>query len=581
MKNRRIAYTLIFFVLIFLLGIRMIFTFEKRITHHTDELYSVGTANSIGEPIFVHGEDQYHMGDWYSGDDLKRYLTVDESERFGIYDVIQNKTWDNAPANFEILINLVFSLFPGKFSWSYVFAINFVFYIGFLFISYLISKSLVDDEDSGRIIGLCTMVFCGLSVGGTGAFTFLRMYGVMCFYSLVMILSVIKVISGKKIFYVFLALSMFFGVFTHTLFVVFAFYLTLFSCLYLFVSKRFLNAVKLGSCVLASLVFFLIIYPFDYGKVTNWVGKNDVGPYSYGTQLRYAYNYASAESLGFYIPFSYANIVLFLGILIFAAIILLFISYLFRKEKWYEPAKSRIRHSLKKLCDHILFVLNNTNPLYLVLFLTFLAYLLTVTAISPVVSQGRYLGRYFMLSMFPLIICFIGIIGSFWRHTRQKSRIISSVIVVLVLGFLLYRQNYVYGNPFVFDGPYDDEEVIYEELKGADVMAFSDMTINLYTLIVPMRDVNSFYFENIFKGLDHSYDFPSNDFYVLVDNTMFNESDISMVDYSGLIPGADTSEEYVNALLGESEGAYESEFIRTFYCCPHEFAVYCVHKITE
>ncbi len=581
MKNKRLIYTLIFWVLIILLGVRLIFTFEKRITHHTDELYSVGTANSIGEPVFVHGEDQYHMGDWYSGDDLKRYLTVDDSERFGVFDVIQNKNWDNAPANFEVMINLVFSLFPGKFSWSYVFAINFVFYIGFLFISYLISKSLVDDEDSGRIIGLCTMVFCGLSVGGTGAFTFLRMYGVMCFYSLVMILSVIKVISGKKIFYVLLAFSMFFGVFTHTLFVVFAFYLTLFSCLYLFFSKRLLDAVKLGFCVLASLVIFLIVYPFDYGKVTNWVGENNADPFSYGTKLRFAYNDALSESLGFYIPFSYANIVLFLGILFFVALIILFVLFLFRKEKWFKSAKIRSLQTLKCFCDHIVLVFKKSDPLYLVLFLTSLAYLFTVTAISPVVSQGIYLGRYFMLSMFPLIICFVGIIGSFWKMTHHKSKIVSSVVLILLLGFLLYRQNYVYGNPFVFDGPYDDEESFHDQIKSADVMVFCDLTINLYTLIVPMRDVNSFYFETLFKGLDHSYDFPLNDFYVLVDNTMFNDSGVKMVDYSGFFPGVDTTEDFVNAVIGEYADAYEVEFVRTFFCCPHEFAVYRVHKIIE
>lgn len=292
------------FSIILLLSVRLIFIYSERTSYYVDELYSYGVSNSIGNPVLVWYETYNdsdetiktrYCGEWHDGDILKNYLIINPEERFHFLDVIENKTWDTAPPNFELLIHFVSSLFPGTFSFDYAFSINLIFYIGSLMLIFFISRKIFKEEDIGLFNALCCTLFWGLSICGTGAFTFLRMYGILSFYSLLMIYSILRIFIKDKISIknlIILFISFFLGLFTHTLFIIFAFWLTLFSCICLFIKKRIGDSFKTGFTVLASLIIFVLIYPFDYSRVNSWMGTENNDGYSFLTNLSQANKYS-------------------------------------------------------------------------------------------------------------------------------------------------------------------------------------------------------------------------------------------------------------------------------------------------
>ena len=578
--------TLILIATILLLCGRMIYLYNLRCFHFIDEFYSVGFANSKGEPLFLYyendengNENLKHYQEWCSGNDIREYLTVDENERFDFANVIDNKLQDTAPANYEIMIHFVASLFPGTFSWAYSFSVNFVFYIGSLILVYFISLSILRDKKIGFINAYLSLLFFAFSIVGSGAFTFLRMYGVLSFYGLLMMLSIQRLImpANKKqgiLFGIILYLSVFLGLFTHTLFVVFAFWLTLFSCLYLFITKKRIDSVKLGSIVLAALLTFMAVYPFRYNRVGSWMSGENHNGYSFFTRLIFSNMHMFGESLGFYIPFTYANILTWSGIALMIFFIMIFICYLFRKEKWFASFKKRALEIIVSFKKKLSLSVNNISPFFYIILLTSVAYMLTVTVIAPIGTQ-YYVSRYFMIAQFPTIICFVSMIISFWDSFKGKSRYYVLAFSIAILALLIYRQNFVYGNPYYFNMPYDNEEEIHKLTTDSDVMIVGNARLNLYNLMVPLRDVNSFYFTDYHDGVENVDSIPDKKFYFMIARDVFEGEDGVKSVVDGLrLEG--TTEEYIRDFLNKFPGSYSIEKIRTYNSVFAEYDVYSI-----
>ena len=579
--------TIIFILIILILSFRLIYLFGLRKSSHVDETYSVGIANSLGLPIFISpgtdedGNEYYrNVQAWYDGQAIKDYFVVNEGERFDLAGVVQNKLWDTALPNYEILINFVFSFFPGTFSWGYLFAINFVFYVLSLVVIFFIGKNFFAEPVTGFINGCCCMLFWGLSVCGTGAYTYFRMYGVLSFYSLLMVLMIAKLIKkdgSKVLLYIGLSLSVFFGLATHTLFIVFAFWITFFSCLYLLMKKRIKDCFITGGVVLGTLIFLVVIYPFDPAIVSTWMNEtNDTG-FSFYTNLTYANIHTFAESLGFYLPVTVPNIVFVLGVLVFIAIIVFLLKALFRNESWFKDFEKKALTNLSNVRSFFRNGMEKVGPSFWLILFTAIAYMITTAAISPVVTQGMFATRYFFMCMNLVIICFVTFWLMIYDGFRKKTKIITGIVILALFSFLIYSQNYLFGNPFIFNKPYDDEDEFREMVADSDVMVFAVKPWYLYCLLSPLRDVDNFYFDCIYMDQLEtcSATMPEGDFYVMVDPFYFEGSDVYHIDASG---NSFTSLDYVNNLVENSGESYDVEYIRDFYSYPEVYSIYYLKK---
>ncbi len=580
--------SILLIVTILLLSARMLYLYSIRCSHFIDEFYSMGFANSKGIPLFLYPvtdddgtQHLKHFNEWSDGQDILSYLTVDEGEEFDFANVIDNKYQDTAPANFEIMIHFVSSFFPGTFSWAYPFSVNFVFFIGSLILVFAISYRTLRDNKVAYINAYICMVFFAFTIAGSGAFTFLRMYGVLSFYGLLMLFSIQRLLldDSKKrriSYYIVLFISVFMGLFTHPLFVVYAFWLTLFVCLYLLFSKKLVNSIKLGSVVLTSLITFILLYPFKYERVNSWFADDNVTGYSYFTRLIYSNMHMFGESIGFYIPFTYANILVWLGIAFMICFCIMSICFLSRNEKWYKAFKKSVISNIGRVLQFLKDIKNNYMPINIIMFLTVVAYMLTVTAVTPVNTQ-HYVARYFMIGMFPMIICFVSLINSAWWLVKGKFRKLSFVASISFLVGLLLVQAFVFVNPFYFNKPYDDEEKFHELTSGSDIMIFGDSLTALYCLMVPLRDVDSFYFGVYTDTVEDITDYPDNDFYIMVRKDCFAEEESR----AGLVDGLaieGSTESFVYRVLSNVSYDVSVEKVEDFYSYAGDYAIYRVLK---
>lgn len=575
---------MIFFSALLLLSVRLIYIFTCRTSYFCDEVYTYGISNSIGKPLLVWTGEYENITDdefynsfreqWYDGTILHDYLVINQDEKFHFSDVISNKSWDNAPPNYELLVHFVCSFFPDSFSWAYAFCVNFIFYFASLIVVYYISKDAIKNDSIKYQNAVTCMIFWGLSICGTGAFTFLRMYGVLSFYSLLMIYAIQKILhqNSKKIpSFILLFISFLGGVYTHTLFIVFAFWLTLFSCLYLLVKKDFKFSVITGLTVVLSLIAFLFLFNLDSNKLNMWMHTQRSDGYSFFTNLSFANKYAFIQSIGLYIPFTYAAIIMFSGILLFIAIIIALLVILFRKEIWFGKFKTNFIKLLKAFFTYLHNSAKELSPIVVIMLLTSLGYMFIIAAISPIVSQGIYSVRYLLLCMNPIVICFISLVHSLFRFKSKRITSICYPVAIIVLSGLLLVQNYIIHNPLTFTNP-DDYEKLYELVTDNDVAVFASKNPLLNEMIVPLRDVNNFYFDKIISDKEYDFSVPQKDFYIIVDESKFNTN--SLVSYENYIPGVKNSEDFISYILEDKSDDFTVSYIDNYLITRNKYSVY-------
>ena len=169
---------------------------------HVDEVWTYALSNSADRPyLYVwrtgigdksaplrFSSDETALLDtegvflqqWHSGEEFKRYVTVQEGERFQYSSVVYNQTCDVHPPLYYFIVHTICSFFPDSFSVWYAFLPNLVFLIGSLFLLYCIAIRL----GGNRLKALLTVLFWGISRAGISDAVFLRMYMMLTFITL-------------------------------------------------------------------------------------------------------------------------------------------------------------------------------------------------------------------------------------------------------------------------------------------------------------------------------------------------------------------------------------------------------------
>lgn len=588
-NKSKIQTVILFSVIIVCLCIRMFVLYGQRVSHHLDEAYSYGFANNPGEPWFIHpgvdengNEISIHYGGWFPGEDLWNFLVVNDGERFDFASVVENKLGDNSPSNYELLLHFVCSLFPNTFSLNYAFAVNLFFYIGSLIVLVLINLEIFKDYKNRNLYTASCVLFFALSISGTGAYTFFRMYGVLSFYSLLVFYLIQKICTGEKKTLIKCALLMvasFFGFFTHLNFIVYAFCLTVSVCVYLLLTKKFKKMISVGITELLSVILFFVIYPYPLQRVEPWMSNENSDHFSYFTRLNFSNMHMFGESIGFYIPFTVPSIIWWIGVAAFVAAIIAMIFFLFRKEKWFPAIKDKTIPVLKDAANCFKKIAKKSCPWLYVAIVTAVMYMLFINAIAPIMTTKGYVTRYFFIGMHFVIIAFVGLMSVFYDVQSKKVKYVVGPALIILSCYLIYNMNFNYGNPFLLTKPFDRDEEIVSLVDGADVMIFSSEPLDLYSLIVPLRTVDEFYFITVTDWNLSEDDIPEGGFYVMVDKDTFPDEEVVGAGLGGFSAGgtglAGSIDDYLIARLDPAEERTFT-FVRNYNTFAGEYKIYYV-----
>lgn len=475
-------------ILLQLVTLVYLFTAKKNI-YDCDEYYSYGLSNSYKRPFIspfsyekgLGGELTYH----YTGDEFKYYLRTSPDTRFRYDSVYYNQAHDTIPPLYYLILHTICSVRTGHFSWYYAFVINLLCFIPTQIFIYLIGLKVTRS----KFLSLLTVAFWGFTLGGISCFIFLRMYAMLTMFGAMFTYYSINAQTEKKLSKktcIMLAVSAFLGAMTHHNFLIFAFFLTLFSCLFMLIQKSFKKMFIYGLSVLIGTALSFAAFPATVKHLTMkmpWSDKLD-----FFTSLRFFTvslkdNMTGSKTL-------YTNWMLYARVaLVFIVAFSIPIIFLFRKSAFMQKAFKATKNGLKavkrKLSDP-----NEMNPGGIILLLTiisFMAVIAHVTYFMELVEQSvRYL--YIVIPFTAMLI--IGLVGLFFRKTKKLIKTGASVVGSLLLAALLIYQNSV-SIPVYLTEATQNNEPVCEYTKDKDcIFLIYDLRALLNTSLM-LSDANN------------------------------------------------------------------------------------------
>lgn len=206
----------------------MIFVFSQKVNFHEDELLSYNLANAY---------------EWFSPTDGVVYSPASKpfidalvaNGELDISNVWQRQSNDVHPPFYYVLLHLICTLFPGRFSIWYAAIINIVFQLLTFAILRLFLKSLISEK---KIINIISMAYI-LCPGILSITTFLRMYVCVMLWTLLFTYLVFKNENKHTIKdYAGIGIVSVCGALTHYYFIIYAFFLSLIVCLWGLLEKH-------------------------------------------------------------------------------------------------------------------------------------------------------------------------------------------------------------------------------------------------------------------------------------------------------------------------------------------------------
>lgn len=207
-----------------------------------DEIFSYGLANhvitdeSLGIGMAPEDGKVYEP----SANAYLEYVAVQAGERFNFSNVWKNQSLDVHPPLHYLLLHIICSLFPGKFSIWYAGVINIVFGVLTLWCVRRIVFEITYSENAVLVVSLLFVT----STGILNNISFLRMYVMVMFFVTwitYLLLKVVKTGISKRLLGI-LMLSSILGALTHYYFIVYIFFSCLFLGIYFLLEKKYLHA---------------------------------------------------------------------------------------------------------------------------------------------------------------------------------------------------------------------------------------------------------------------------------------------------------------------------------------------------
>ncbi len=547
-RIKRIPWTLWLVVILCFALFRLLYLFSLRDGHHVDETWSYGFANSYYYP-YIYGSmeegEWENVGEWITGETFKDYITVSENQRFSFDSVIYNKQLDLGPALYALVLHFICSLFPGQFSWSYAFAVNLLFYIPTLFFVFLISF----DFTKSKICGFASLLFYVFSGCGTANFLYLRVYHMFTFFTLVLfwlILRLAKEESSKKklIYYVFLPVITWLGCLTHYYFLVLAFLFTVTGLIIQIFKKRLDDFLRLGYVMLLSVMSFFAFYPFALSMILPFTSSDKVAggySYPYSWNLMVANKYFFSGTLGFFLDIKVADIIMFVGTIIFVTLVCGLFFFLFRNDLWMKRFKNLFQSYARKMGTSCKHYLSEIDPMISCVLAATVVTLFVVPYSASLFGMG-YIERYFFPVMSLFVVMYVSLFTKLLIKILRKKSSIYFIVCTIFLGILLLQcvMTNKYTEDFKFTGMRETE--LKEVLSGRDCFIYTNRLRDLVWLSAVLYESNNIYIDYYALSKDDAYELPKLNedcLVVIIDNgflseeqnqTMSSSDDMVMID---------------------------------------------------
>lgn len=474
-------------ILLQLVTLVYLFTAKKNI-YDCDEYYSYGLSNSYKRPFispfsYERGEEGQLTFN-YTGDDFKYYLRTSPDTRFRYDSVYYNQAHDTIPPLYYAIIHTICSVRTGHFSWYYAFVINLLCFIPTQIYIYLIGLKVTRS----KFLSLLTVAFWGFTLGGISCFIFLRMYAVLTMFGAMFTYYSINAQTEKKLSKktcIMLALSAFLGALTHHNFLIFAFFLTLFSCLFILIQKSFKKMFIYGLSVLIGIALSFAAFPATVKHLTMkmpWADKLDLF-----TSLRF-YTVSLKDNLT-------GSKTLYTGWLLYVRVALVFIVafsipiiFLFRKsafiQKAFKATKTGLKAIKRKLSDP-----NEMNPGGIILLLTIISFMAVIAHMTYFLELLEKSIRYLYIILPYTVMLITGLIGLFFRKAKNPVKIGTSAVCSLLLTGLLIYQNSVNSPAYLTMEP-SNKTPVSDFTKDTDcILMIDDMRAVINTSLM-LSDAN-------------------------------------------------------------------------------------------
>ncbi len=424
--------------------IMLFFIFSKcKQGFHSDEVWTYGYANSVERKELVYENDGTSlMNQWLDAEMFRKYITVEEDQRFRYDAVLYNTNNDYNPPLQLLILHTICSFFPGKFSWYFCFGLNiFAFIISQIYIFRLVRRMTGND-----IIAFGAVALYGFGVGGMSITIFLRLYALGAMFAIMFAFYSHRIYEESKENklpvkeLILLALTCFGGAYTLQIFLITAFFITLFYVVYYLFAKRLKFFFVHGFTCLIPVGIKFLLDP----NVLKQLGAVDPSAqgyanisYPFGMQLRQYLYMLTRDVYGVHI-LSYANVILESVLVILGGLIIFCIPIvvLVHKENWFKTFLSKLKNRFKQIGSKR----KNFQFTHLVLFITILGTIMVVAARSSTFLMGQYANRYIFI-VYPLaaawMACLLYYVG-YLLSMRPKTATFITVVLCVFLAFITY-----------------------------------------------------------------------------------------------------------------------------------------------
>ncbi len=275
LRSTKKSHIILFSIIVFDLLLYTVVIHQKELSF-CDELWSYAYANAPVPPTHVQGTSYFER--WNSQKDIQHILSPTTEDRFSYSRVLYNLEQDVHAPVYYYIIHTISSIFQESTSIWIGLSIN---YIAFIFIMIYLFKSvsLLNSERTALIVCL---IF-SLSIGSIIQASFVRMYELLCAFSMICIYEHIVLLKPiccnepfdekqrNKLFYAISGLYLL-AYLTHFSFIVFAGLLSF--CSFILLCKK-TNDIKLclkyACCSIAPFIISFIILPKSFTILTGKV----------------------------------------------------------------------------------------------------------------------------------------------------------------------------------------------------------------------------------------------------------------------------------------------------------------------
>lgn len=442
---------------------------NRKAGFHEDEMATFTLSNHADGFL---SKTKSLMNNWVDGSVLYDILSVSEEKAFDYQMVYRNQQRDVHPPLYYYLIHTISSLFQGQFSKWIGIIPNIIFCLFTSILLFFISRRLMQCD----FLAIITVAGWGFSIGAIDITTFLRMYAMLTFWTVLFVYLHIKAfdqtISGQQIgskLLVLLFLCTFSGLLTQYYFSVFALFLCGFFFFYLLFSQRWKDIglyvlVEFGA-IGASVGYYpeMIRHILGNGYRGKEAFRNLQASGNFIDQAKSVIEIISKDTCNGWIKE--------LMLLCIALVIVASLKYFFRLSVAYTDGTlefqiSRVPSSPQKGTLRI-----SVNTLVIgFIGLVLLCYIILIAKVAPYLQDRYYMCLYPLITLCVVYTVFTALAGVFTKSSVTQSLTLLIILFITTCGLIFQKPGYLYPDAvtranilkdynekpvIVFNGTYD------------------------------------------------------------------------------------------------------------------------------